>query len=152
MHFQYVTEEDGLWEILSGMPFSGAHLIGNLAVGSGRGVYFARPADLAGYGSSVSEELEKLDRENAEYMEQVFAEILDKEGIRGGRKKKVLNLIMKFLRFHGEGSLAEHAQELRDDSFCELMIKALWKYNYEPWMKAMLENTKCSSRGLELEW
>ena len=60
--------------------------------------------------------------------------------------------IMKFLRFHGEGSLAEHAQELRDDSFCELMIKALWKYNYEPWMKAMLENTKCSSRGLELEW
>ena len=85
-------------------------------------------------------------------MEQVFAEILDKEGIRGGRKKKVLNLIMKFLRFHGEGSLAEHAQELRDDSFCELMIKALWKYNYEPWMKAMLENTKCSSRGLELEW
>ena len=52
----------------------------------------------------------------------------------------------------GEGSLAEHAQELRDDPSCELMIKALWNYNYGPWMKAMIENTKCSSRGVELEW
>ena len=52
----------------------------------------------------------------------------------------------------GEGSLAEHAQKLRDDPSCELMIKALWNYNYGPWMKAMIENTKCSSRGVELEW
>ena len=49
-------------------------------------------------------------------------------------------------------ALAEHAQELRDDPSCELMIKALWNYNYGPWMKAMIENTKCSSRGVELEW
>ena len=48
MHFPYITQMDGLWEILSGMPFSGKHLLGNLAVGENRLVYYAEPIDFAG--------------------------------------------------------------------------------------------------------
>ena len=152
MHFPYVTEEDGLWEILSGMPFSGRHLIGRLAVGSGRAVYFAEPVDFEVYGGAVREELARLDRESAAYMSRVFAELLAKEGLWGPRKKRVLKLIERYLQYYGEGTLAEHAQELRDDPSCELMIKALWNYNYGPWMKAMLETTKYSARELEVSW
>ena len=68
MHFPYVTEMDGMWEILSGMPFSGKHLLGNLAVGADRLVYYAEPIDFAAYGGSTKEELERLDRESGEYM------------------------------------------------------------------------------------
>ena len=152
MHFPYVTEEDGLWEILSGMPFSGRHLIGRLAVGSGRAVYFAEPVDFEVYGGAVREELARLDRESAAYMSRVFAELLGKEGLWGPRKKRVLKLIERYLQYYGEGTLAEHAQELRDDRDCEAMIKALWNYNYGPWMQAMLETTEYSGRELEVEW
>ena len=152
MHFPYVTEEDGLWEILSGMPFSGRHLIGRLAVGSGRAVYFAEPVDFEVYGGAVREELARLDRESAAYMSRVFAELLAKEGLWGPRKKRVLKLIERYLQYYGEGTLAEHAQELRDDRDCEAMIKALWNYNYGPWMQAMLETTEYSGRELEVEW
>ena len=152
MHFPYVTEEDGLWEILSGMPFSGRHLIGRLAAGSGRAVYFAEPVDFEEYGGAVKEELARLNRESAAYMSRVFAELLAKEGLWGPRKKRVLKLIERYLQYYGEGTLAEHAQELRDDPSCELMIKALWNYNYGPWMKAMLETTKYSARELEVSW
>ena len=152
MHFPYVTEEDGLWEILSGMPFSGRHLIGRLAVGSGRAVYFAEPVDFEVYGGAVKEELARLDRESAVYMSRVFAELLAKEGLWGPRKKRVLKLIERYLQYYGEGTLAEHAQELRDDRDCEAMIKALWNYNYGPWMQAMLETTEYSGRELEVEW
>ena len=85
-------------------------------------------------------------------MEKVFAEILDREGIRGTKKKSVLKLIMQFMQFHGEGTVAEHAQELSGSPFYEMMIKALWNYNYGPWMKAMVEDTLWSSRRLELSW
>ena len=152
MHFPYVTEEGGLWEILSGMPFSGRHLIGRLAVGSGRAVYFAEPVDFEEYGGAVKEELARLDRESAAYMSRVFSELLGKEGLWGPRKKRVLKLIEQYLQYYGEGTLAEHAQELRDDRDCDAMIKALWNYNYGLWMKAMLETTKYSGRELEVEW
>ena len=180
MHFPYITEREGLWEILSGMPFSGKHLIGNLAVGEDRMVYYAEPIELAAYGGpvkesanesgkesangpgkvsanepakeSVSEKLDRLDKESAQYMEEVFSGLLEREGIRGSKKKKILKLIDSFLLSYGEGTLAEHVQEIREDPSCELMIKALWNYNYGPWMKAMIETTKYSARELELSW
>ena len=75
MHFPYITQQDGLWEILSGMPFSAPHLIGNLAVGADRILYYAEPVDFgSGNGSgldgasanvSVKQELDRLDRESA---------------------------------------------------------------------------------------
>lgn len=151
MHFPYITQEDGLWEILSGMPFSGSHLIGNLGIGVDRIVYYAEPIDFAAYGGDVGEELGRLDRESVGYMEQIFSGILEKEGVYGFRKKKVLKLISRYLLCYGEGSLAEHAQEIRDDPSYELMIKGLWNYNYGPWMKAMIETTQYSARELEIK-
>ena len=150
MHFPYITQEDGLWEILSGMPFSGEHLIGNLEIGEDRIAYYAEPIDFETYGSDVREELERLDVESAAYMEEILSGLLEKEGVYGAKKKKVLKLIEKFLLCYSGGTLAEHAQEIREDPSYDLMIKGLWNYNYGPWMKAMIETTRYSGRELEI--
>ena len=162
MHFPYISQMDGLWEILSGMPFSGSHLIGNLAVGEGRMIYYAEPIDFASYGGevdggssdagSLKEELERLDKESAEYMDQVFGELLDKEGLRGSKKKKVIELIDQYFIYYNTGTLASHAQEIKDDPSYERMIKALWNYNYGPWMQAMVEKSEYNARELEITW
>jgi len=202
MHFQYIMEKDGLWEVLSGMPFSGGHFIGNLAVSRGRALYYADPVDFASYGKMVEtasagadtdtgdadtgqkntgntdigdtntgntttgnvdtwqknvgnkitlqEELERLDQENAASMEQIFTAILEREGVHGVRRKKTVDLISKYMLYYADGTLAEHTEELRKDPACKGMIRALWDYNYGPWMKEMIETTTHSARELEV--
>lgn len=152
MHFPYITQKDGLWEILSGMPFSGRHLIGNLAVSGSRILYYTEPIDFAAYGAPVKKELDRLDKESAEYMDRVFSELLDKAGLRWTKKKKVMALIDKYFFYFYSGTLADHTQEIKEDPSCETMIKALWDYNYGPWIQAMIETTKYSANSLEITW
>ena len=54
--------------------------------------------------------------------------------------------------YHGAGTLADHAQELKEDPSYELMLKGLWDYNYGPWMKATIETTKYNAGELEISW
>ena len=150
MHFQYIVEKDGLWEILSGMPFSGRHLLGNLAVGPDRAVYYAEPIDFTTSDNAAGEELEALDRENTAYMHEVFSALLEKENLNGTKKEKVLDLIERFFLYYADGTLMEHAQELQEDPSYKRMIDALWDYNYGPWMKEMIETTDHSAGKLEL--
>ncbi|MDO5134142.1 MAG: metallophosphoesterase, partial [Eubacteriales bacterium] len=150
MHYPYILEKDGLWEILSGMPFSGRHLAGNLAIGKDRAVYYASPIDFAQYGSTIEKELEKLDQENSSYMTDVFSGILEQENLRGAEKKNVLNLANRFFQYFGNGTLKEHTKELQSDPSYSRMIDAFWKYNYGPWMKKMIETTEHSSVELQI--
>lgn len=150
MHMQYITQEDGLWEILSGMPFSGDHLIGNLAVDKNRIIYYAEPLDIAAYDSKLKAELDRLDQEYSDYMDQVFAEILDQEELRGLKRRRVMNLIGWFWHYHNEGTLAEHRLEFTEDPSYERMIRVLWNYNYGPWMKNMIETTEYNARQLSV--
>ncbi len=172
MHYQYVSQQAGLWEILSAMPFSGGHLIGNLAVGkttagddtavkdpagednagSYRILYYAEPIDFATYGGEVKDELDRLDRESAEYMDEVFSQLLEQKRIHGTKKKKVLELIGRYFDYFYAGTLAEHAKEIKEDPSYERMIKALWDYNYGPWMQLTVETTRYSARELEISW
>lgn len=150
MHFQYIMEKDGLWEIVSGMPFSGRHLVGNLAVGKDKALYYAEPIDFTSYGSAIEKEMEKLDRESSDYMNEVLSALLDQENLKGPKKEKVLDLIDRYFLYYNSGSLGDHAQELKDDASYSLMIQALWNYNYGPWMKEMIETTTHSARELEI--
>ena len=93
MHSQYITKRKELWEILSGMPFSGEHLIGNLAVGTDKMLYYAEPIDFEKYDSSVAEELDRLDRASAEHTRQMFSAVLEQKGLRGAGKSGVQGLL-----------------------------------------------------------
>ena len=152
MHLQYITKQDGLWEILSGMPFSGDHLIGNLAVGADRLLYYAEPIDIERYNSSIVEILGSLDASSADHISQVFAKVLDKEGLRGKKRRRVQALLDRFFHYYGQGTLSEHKRQLMEDPYYDQMIDALWDYNYGPWIKEMIEKTKYSGRKLEVSW
>lgn len=152
MHSQYILEQEGLWEILSGMPFSGKHLMGNLAIGEDKIVYYAEPVNFSEYGSSVKEKLYELELESRDFMDKTLSDLLEKEGVSGQKKDNVLKLINRFFRYYEEGSLAEHRAELTADPVYDDMLKALWNHNYGPWMKNMIETTKYSGRELELDF
>ncbi len=152
MHFQYITERDGLWEILSGMPFSGNHLMGHLAAGRSGLVYYASPMDLHTYDRSLEEDLARLDQESADSMELVFSGILDEEGLKGTRKLEVMALLRRFLSYNKEGTLADHIEELRSDPAYDRMLDALRDYNYGPWIQAMIEATRYPAARLRLTW
>ena len=150
MHFQYIMEKDGLWEIISGMPFSGRHLVGNLAVSKNKALYYAESIDFASYDPAIEKDLEKLDRESSDYMNEVLSSLLDQQNLRGAKKEKVLDLINRYFLYYNNGSLADHIQELKNDPSYNLMIQALWNYNYGPWIKEMTETTTHSGRELEI--
>lgn len=150
-HFQYILEKDGLWEILSGMPFSGGHLVGNLAVGGDRAVYYAEPIDFASYGNNIAKRLEELDQESTLDMKSVISQLLDQEGLSGSQKKQILKLLGRYFLSYSEGTLMEHVEELLKDPAYEQMIQALDGYNYGPWIKQMIESTAHSSRELEIK-
>ena len=61
-------------------------------------------------------------------------------------------LIDKFFLYFYSWTLADHAQEIREDSSYDAMIEALWDYNYGPWMKAMIETTEYNANSLEITW
>ena len=152
MHLQYITMQDGLWEILSGMPFSGSHLIGNLAVGADRMLYYAEPIDIERYNSSIVEKLSSLDASSADHISQVFSKVLDKEGLRGRKRRRVQDLLDRFFLYYGQGTLSEHKRQLMEDPYYDQMIDALWDHNYGPWIKEMIETTKYSGGMLEVSW
>ena len=152
MHLQYITMQDGLWEILSGMPFSGGHLIGNLAVGTDRMLYYAEPIDIERYNSSIVEKLSSLDASSADHISQVFSKVLDKEGLRGRKRRRVQDLLDRFFLYYGQGTLSEHKRQLMEDPYYDQMIDALWDHNYGPWIKEMIETTKYSGGMLEVSW
>jgi len=152
MHSQYILESDGLWEIMSGMPFAGGHLMGNLAIGDDRLVYYAAPIDFAKYGSSIQKKLNELDIESSVYMSETMSSLLESEGLEGLKKKNVQKLLTNFFQYYQEGTLAEHRDELKKNSLYRDMIKAMWNHNYGPWIKSMIENTKHNGRELEIQF
>ena len=157
LHSQYISEEQGLYEIISGMPFSGRHMMGNLAIdtqetGEGDGyriVYGAAPVDFEKYAPETAEQLAALDRENSDYLRQTFTKILQKERVTGRERELVLDLLDRYFRYYGEGTLADHAEEIRGDLAYERMLQILEDYNYGPWIRSMVETT--SQSGIHLE-
>lgn len=150
MHFQYILERDGLYEILSGMPFSGNHPIGRLAVGKDRIVYLSEPFRSSLLGSAAADRLQALDEESAAYSEQMFGAILDREKVVGYEYNQIMKLIGRVMGCFREGTIAEHAAEIRQETYYKRMIEVLWNYNYGPWMQSVLEGTKMSAVHLEV--
>lgn len=157
MHFQYILESKGLYEIITAMPFNSGHLIGNLQIDPADDAahpamltYWTESIDFEKYGSGFAQAIRAADAENASYMNQVFSGLMDKEKVRGRKKQAVLDLLGKYFLYFREGSIAEHAAELMSDPAYENMLKALWNHNYGPWIKSTVETTKISSSWLQI--
>ena len=115
-------------------------------------VHYAEPIDFERYNSSIVEILGSLDASSADHISQVFSKVLDKEGLRGRKRRRVQNLLDRFFLYYRQGTLSEHKKQLMEEPYYDQMFDALWDHNYGPWIKEMIETTKYSGRKLEVSW
>ncbi len=156
LHFQYILEMDGLYEVISAMPFSGRHLMGRLAIGKGaagtpRQISFrAMPLALDKYAPEAADQLAEMDRQSRQFQKQTFEHILDKEKVNAYEQRRILDLLDRFFLYYGEGVLGEHAAEIRNDPAYRRMLEVLQDYNYGPWIRSMAETTRLGGRALDI--
>ena len=152
-HAQIILERNGMYEIVSGMPLSGNHLVGTLTLTGNHLTYQASPIDFDAYGASeMTASLREKDARNLELQKETFRAAVAKSGLPEATQEKILDLTVRFLTYYTEGTLSEHLEEVKDDPVCEDMIEALWDFNYGPWMKSVLDHPPLPATNLELDF
>jgi len=152
-HAQIILEENGMHEIVSGMPLGGSHLMGTLKIDGEHLSYRAAPIDFDSYGASdMAASLREKDVRNAELEKETFRAVVAKSGLPEVTQEKILDLVVRFLTYYTDGTMGDHLEEIKNDPVCEDMIEALWDYNYGPWMKSVLDNPPLSATELDFDW
>lgn len=152
-HAQIILEENGMHEIVSGMPLGGSHLMGTLKIDGDHLSYRAAPIDFDAYGASdMAAILREKDVRNAELEKETFRAVVAKSGLPEATQEKILDLVVRFLTYYTDGTLGDHLEEVKNDPVCDDMIEALWDYNYGPWMKSVLDNPPLSATELEFDF
>ncbi len=152
-HAQIILEENGLYEVISGMPFSGPHLMGRLQIENDHLSYRADPIDFEACGmADLAKAMKQTEERNAQLMKETFRPTVAESGLSEQRQEEVLDLIIRFLTFYTEGSMAENMYEITDDPAFEDMIRAMRDTNYGPWMQSVLAGKPLPATRLEVEF
>ena len=152
-HAQIILEENGLYEVISGMPFSGSHLMGRLQIKNDHLSYRADPIDFEACGmAGLAKDMKQTEERNAQLMKETFRPTVAGSGLSEQRQEQVLDLIIRFLAFYTEGSMAEHLQEITADPVFDDMISAMQNTNYGPWMQSVLAGKPLPATRLEVEF
>jgi len=152
-HAQIILEDSGMYEIVSGMPFSGSHLIGRLAIENNHLIYSASPIDFETCGTGeIASAMQETDVRNAGYQKETFAAAVAESGLPEEEQQQVLDLIIRFLAYYTDGTIGEHIEEIRNDPLCRDMIDILWERNYGPWMQSVLDNPPLPATHLEFDF
>ncbi len=152
-HGQVIQSEDDLYEIISSMPLSGLHQIGELRIDGRSASYRTTAIEFARLGSeALAAEMAEADRKETEGMQKIFIGMLEEKGLSEQEKEGVLSLISRFFRCYSEGTLAENAASIRQDEYYECMMKALQDENYGPWMEQVLNDPPREANMLDIAW
>ena len=150
---QIILEDAGMYEIVSGMPFGGSHLMGRLSIDGSHLTYDAAPIDFEAYGAAaLADELKRTDERNAGYEKDTFSAAVSESGLPEAKQQQILDLIVRFLAYYTDGTIGEHIDEIRNDPVCDEMIDILWERNYGPWMKSVLDYPPLPATHLELDF
>ena len=152
-HAQIILEENGLYEIVSAMPFGSAHLTGFLSITGSHVSYEAQPIDFKRYGAAeIANELTEKDERTTQLIKSTFAGIVSRANLSKETQEQILALTVRFLNAYTEGTLAENMEAIKGDPVCELMIQVLWDHNYGPWMQSVLEQKPLPARALSYDY
>lgn len=148
-HSQSISKYDGMYEITSAMPLSGLHLIGDLRIENGTVEYHAEPVDFEKYGDDeFADIVRRKDQENSERTTEIFAKIIADAEVKN--QEAVSELIMRYFKYYGEGTIGMHADEIREDPAYDEMMRALAPTNYGPWMEYVLNDPPMRSDALTI--
>ena len=152
LHSQSILEENGLYEIIQGMPLYNGHPIGRLTIREDRTEYRCEPIDFERYGSmELAEAMREADRNSEAVLENSFRGILEKQGIGGEQEEGILNLLGHILRSYAEGTLCQEAEAIKADPYYDDMTATLAEENYGPWIESLIEDPPLYGRYLKIE-
>ena len=143
LHAQIITEEDGLYEIISSMPVSGNHRIGVLQIRSGECSYQTQEIDFETYGSrELAFIVEELDAGYGDYYRDAVAVLIESSGYPEAMCDQMLELLKKIVICYTDGTIFEHKKELRSDPAFDPLVEVLWDANYGPWIRSVVETAR----------
>ena len=153
LHSQMILHEEGLYEIISSMPYGGDHLIG-LLEDTGDGLsYHAERIDFEKYGEpALAGRMADTEILRKEQLRSSIGNLLEANGYTEDLKEGILDLFAKFFDLYQTGTLGSHAGEIKEDRYYEEMLKALWDKNYGPWMASVLENPPADATRLYISY
>ena len=153
LHAQMMVEENGTYEIISGMPCAPGHKYGFIRISQDGLTYELQEVDLAKYGGEeLSEAVRLVEEESYNRQTNAYKAYLQKKGYSPEMQEGITRLLMQFLGWYSLGSLADHEQEVLEDPFYDPMIEALWSGNYGPWIVSVMKNVPMNATRLDLEW
>ena len=152
-HNQSVYHLDGMYEILSGMPFSSAHTFGLLRIDDEGVSYQTMEIDLEKYGAEgLCEKADAVISEQNRNFYSVFEELCKEKELDEADTEKVIALIIRFFEAYNSGTLIETAADILNDSSYGKMQEVLWDKNYGPWMEGLLKNLPMDGNSLSFRW
>ena len=140
LHSQMIMEDNGLYEIISAMPFNAGHLIGFLEETDDVLRYHAEEIDFERYGyTDLSEMLSKKEEEMNRQLGRSIGHIAAESGFSSEEQETIALLFTKFLSWYSMGTIGNHIEDIKNDSAFTNMINALQDTNYGPWIESILE-------------
>ena len=152
-HNQAVYEHEGMYEILSGMPFSNAHTFGILTIDEEGVSYKTEEIDLKKYGEEgLAEKADEFIARQSEAFNSTFVRLCEESGVSEEDKKEILDLISRFFDASSRGILKQEAADLHNDPAYDKMQQVLWDKNYGPWIEELLKNPPMDGSSLQFHW
>ena len=152
-HNQAIYEHEGMYEILSGMPFSSAHTFGILTIDEEGVRYKTAEIDLETYGEEgLAEKADEYIERQSEAFNATFVRLCEEKGVKEEDEKEILALITRFFDASSRGILKQEAADLHNDPAYAKMQEVLGDKNYGPWIEELLKNPPMDGSSLQFHW
>lgn len=140
-HSQHILTDGSLYEIITAMPLTGAHLYGNLVMNETGIHYHTKSIDFQNYASDeLKVFIADADLRSSESFRATFTDMFEADDMKAEEMEDCLECAALLMQAQSEGKLGSQADKIRSHPGYERMLKALAPTNYGPWMKAMMEH------------
>ncbi len=151
-HNQVILRKQKMYEIISGMTMMRPHTLGVLECYDRDFVYHTEAADLARMDADILSGILEKENQRNEEMREVFRSICEREGTDPARVDGVLDLVMRYFAWYGDGTVGDHIREIRNDPYYGDMMAALKNTNYGPWISSVLKAKPLPADHLEFRY
>ena len=153
LHAQAIQHTGSLYEIISTMPLNNPHVIGTLKLHHQSLEYHTVPIGFEAYsGSALAEAIRAADQIERESTMEIFASLLESEGLSGVRYEGVNRLLVRFFEAYAAGTLETAGEAIKADPYYPDLIEALNDHNYGPWIEAVLSDPPENGNELNVSW
>lgn len=140
-HSQHILTDGSLYEIISAMPLTGAHLYGNLVMNDTGIHYHTKSVDFETYGSDeLKIFIAGAEQNSSENFRTTFTSMFEADGVKAEEMEDCLECASILMQAQSEGKLGSQAEKIKAHPGYERMLKALQLTNYGPWINSMMQH------------